>query len=321
MPVFCQRSCADLNTQNSPIPNNPIHAAHQLACFLVTALLAACLPTQSVPTPTNATPQRIVSMAPSTTEVLFALGLGDKVVGVTRFCNYPEAARALPKIGGFLDPNFEAILTIQPDLVVLLPVHGDTKTRIHDLGISTLVVDHRTLDGILDSIRSIGEACGAASEATTLLENLHARINSITQKVKGLPTPRVLLSAGRSLGGGRLEEVYVAGKGQWYDDIIHMAGGANAFEDEGVMFPALSGEGLLRLNPDVIVEMTPSLQDGDYTEADVIADWAALSSIAAVRNHRVHVLPQDYVTIPGPRFVNILEDLARILHPEIFKNE
>jgi iron complex transport system substrate-binding protein len=288
--------------------------------ILAVAALPACGPAPSgTDEARDGSYDRIVSLAPSTTEVLFALGLGDRVVGVTRYCTYPPEAKEKAEIGGFLDPNFEAILRLQPDLAVVLEIHGETKDRLRELGMDVLAVEHRTLEGILASIELAGAACGVAERADDLLNEIRRGIDRVTQAVDGRPRPRVLLSAGRGYGEGRLQEVYAAGQGQWYDDLIELAGGANAFEDETIMFPALSGEGLVRLNPDVIVEMAPSLDDKGLTEADVIADWKGLDAIAAVRTGRIYVLTADYVTIPGPRVVRVLEDLARVFHPDAFE--
>jgi len=265
---------------------------------------------------TRATPYaRIISMAPSTTETLYALGLGDRVVGVTRYCTYPPETADVTKVGGFLDPNFEAIVALRPDLVIVLPVHGDTRGRLRELGIETLEVDHRTLDGILDSLNIIGNASDATPKANAILADIHARVDRVRAATAGLPKPRVLISAGRNAGAGELQEVYVAGKGQWYDDVIEMAGGVNAFENEAIQFPSLTGEGLLRLDPDVVVELIRNLDAMDFTEADVVREWGTLPDMQAVQTGRVHVLGQDYVTIPGPRFINTVEDLARLLHP------
>lgn len=268
----------------------------------------------------KAVPQRIISLAPSATEVLFALGLGDRVCGVTRYCSYPPEAKEKDQVGGFFDPNYEAIVALEPDIVVLFPTHGEIKDRLHDLGIETLLVDHRTLDSILESIRITGDACGVSQRADAILKDLRARIDRVRAKTEGLERPRVLVSAGRSLGSGRLEEVYAAGKNMWYDQLITWAGGVNAFEDETVQFPSLSGEGLLWMDPDVIIEMAPNLDDGTVTREGIIEEWRTLSDLKAVRDKRVYVLGGDHVTIPGPRFVLVLEDMVRAIHPEVDLN-
>jgi iron complex transport system substrate-binding protein len=261
--------------------------------------------------------QRIISLAPSITEILFALELGDRVQGVTQYCVYPLEAKDKIKIGAHYDTNYEAILNLNPDLIVLLPVSTDAQQRFNELNLNTLIIDHRTLDGILDSITDVAVACQVPNRADAILADLHRRMDVVRAKTAGLDRPRVLISAGRSKGTGRLEEVYAAGRGQWYDDVIMMAGGRNAFVEEGIPFPSLTGEGLVRLNPDVIVEMAQEHEAQGITVESIIRDWDVLPEMSAVKNERIYVLTGDYTTIPGPRFVNVVEDLARVLHPEV----
>ncbi len=273
------------------------------------------------PTPDAPAPelgyQRIVSMAPSITEVLYALELGNRVAGVTRYCTFPPEAQDKPEIGGFVDTNYEAVMNLEPDLIILLPVHTDAQLRFNELGLRTLVVDHRTLDGILDSMTIIGAACQVRGRSDELLASIHRRMDAVRSQTAGLDRPTLLISAGRSKGTGKLEEVYAAGKGQWYDDVIVLAGGANVFTDATIPFPSVTGEALVRLNPEVIVEMAPENEYTTVTEEAIIADWDSLPDISAVQQQRIYVLRESYTTIPGPRFINIVEDLARVLHPEV----
>ncbi|MEK7793942.1 MAG: helical backbone metal receptor, partial [Candidatus Hydrogenedentota bacterium] len=154
-------------------------------------------------------PVRIVSLAPSATEVLFAIGAGDRMVGVTRFCKYPPEAQTKTSIGGFMDTNYEAIVALRPDLVVLLAIHGTAKDRLEALGVSTLEMDHRTLDGILGSIRTAGEVIGAEAAANALIADIESRLDAVSKAVEGADRPRVLLSSGRT--PGPLTVVYAAG--------------------------------------------------------------------------------------------------------------
>ena len=270
-----------------------------------------------VHTPPASGYSRIVSMAPSITETLFALDLADKVAGVTRYCDFPPEAKAKPQVGGFLDPNYEAIVTLEPDLAILLTIHDEADARLKDLGINTLVVEHRTLDGILASFRLIGEACGAPDAAEALVAGCDRRMERVRSNTADLERPRVLISSARELGSGRIGTVYAAGKGQWYDNLIEAAGGTNVFDDGSAQFPAISAEGLLRLDPDVVIEMAPDLADATYTREDILAEWATLPDMTAVKTGRVYILGGDYVPVPGPRFVQTLEDMAKVLHPGV----
>ncbi|MFP6583026.1 MAG: helical backbone metal receptor [Candidatus Hydrogenedentota bacterium] len=273
-------------------------------------------PTQTdTPPSSEAGYSRIISLAPSITETLYALDLGDRVIGVTNFCDFPPDVRSKPSVGGIIDTNYEAIMHLQPDVVVLYPVHRDAQIRIKELGINTLTVDCRTLDGILESIQIIGTACHVIDRSEALLADMHADMQAIRSKTEELLRPTVLISAGRGKDGGTLGEVYAAGKGQWYDDIIEMAGGKNVFTDDTIPFPAVTGEGLVRLNPEVIVEMAPKDAHPNITAEAIISQWDVFPDINAVQTERIYVLDGDYTTIPGPRIVRIVEDLARVLHP------
>lgn len=259
--------------------------------------------------------QRIISMAPSVTETLFALGLGDRVVGVSRFCHYPPEAEEKPRIGGLFDPNFEAIVAARPDLIVMLDGSLQNRPAFEKLGLPTLMVNHRNIDGILASFTEIGRACGVPEKGEAMADDLKARIERIKTEVAGQPRPRVMFAVERTLGTGQVQDVYVAGADGHLDGIIAMAGGQNAYQGT-VRFPVISSEGILKLNPEVIVDMVPRLIPGADREK-IASDWQQLQQVDAVKHGRVYVLDDDYVSIPGPRFILFVEKLARLIHPEV----
>jgi iron complex transport system substrate-binding protein len=273
--------------------------------------------TSDVPSSNNGAPQRIVSMAPSITEVVYALGLEDRLVGVTRYCQYPREAQEKQDIGGYIDPNYEAMKALQTDLVLLLPVHEDSKHRLNELNIPTMEMEHRTVDGIMASIQLVGNKCDANETALTVSKDILKRAIIVKSKTEGLPKPRVLLSAARVLGTGAVDEVYAAGKNQWYDDIITAAGGQNVFEDETVQFPALYAEGIYRLDPDVIIELTHDVKADGLTVKQVVEEWNSLDKLRAVKEGKVFVINGSHTQIPGPRFIEVLEDVAKVLHPDV----
>ncbi len=286
---------------------------------VVVALRSTFFPDHSPSSPptSSASPARIVSLAPSITETLFALGLGDRVVGVTRYCEFPPEAQSRAIVGGFVDPNYEAIVTLKPDLAVLLVIHDEAQARLRTLEVPVLLVDHRTVAGILDSFETIGRRCNTQAAASALVASCRARIAAVERKTAGLPRPRVLISSARELGAGRIESIYAAGRGQWYDELLRMAGGENAYPDDGIAFPEISPEGILRMDPDVILELVPQLESARYSEADILAEWKSVPGLRAEREGRIHLLRGSHVSIPGPRFVEVLEDFARLLHPEV----
>lgn len=271
---------------------------------------------QSTPAlPTN--PQRIVSLAPSITETLFALGFGNRVVGVTRYCTFPPEAQTRAIVGGFVDPNYEAIVNLEPDLVALLVIHDEAKSRLSGLRIPIFAVDHRTIPGILDSFIQLADRCGARDRGLALAAVCQARMDAVDRKTRDLPRPRVLISSAREFGTGRIESVYAAGRNQWHDELVRLAGGENAYPDDGIAFPEISPEGILRINPDVIVELAPKAEMGHYTEEEIIAEWNSVPGLRVAQEKRIYILNGDYVGLPGPRFVQLLDDIARALHPEV----
>jgi iron complex transport system substrate-binding protein len=303
-----------------------ILAALIVACFAASFLAKMTLRQKSAvpvqPTTASAPAEnagtsynRIVSLAPSITEDLYALGLIDRVVGVTRYCIYPPEARKKTNVGGYYDPNYEAIIALDPDLIIMLAEHEDPRKYLSGLGFNILVVDNRNIPGILQAIESIGSVCGVSEKAKSITDNLRERIKRIEEKTAGLPSPRVLISVGRNLGTGTLEDVYISGKEGFYDKMVTLLGGVNAY-DGTVAFPVVSNEGIIRMNPDVIIDMVPDLKDRGWSAETVLKEWNVLSRVNAVRNHRVFVFGENYVVVPGPRFISIMERIARVMYPD-----
>ncbi|MFA5785927.1 MAG: helical backbone metal receptor [Actinomycetota bacterium] len=260
---------------------------------------------------------RIVSLAPNITEVLFELGLGNKVVGVTTYCLYPPAARDLPEVGGYSTPNYEAIAALNADLVVMGPEHEEAKQKLATLGIETLTVRYSSVAEILDSIRTIGQSTGVQQKAKGILADIREKIEGIRERTEDLPRPRTMISIGRGMGSGTLKEVYVAGPDTFYDDLVDIAGGVNAYQGGAAQYPSVSAEGILRWNPQVIIDVVPELKDKGWTKDRVLKEWRDVAAVDAVKNGQVSILDEEYVAIPGPRFVLTLELIARAIHPEV----
>jgi iron complex transport system substrate-binding protein len=261
--------------------------------------------------------KRIVSMAPSITETLYAVGLGDRVVGVTRYCEYPPEVQELPRVGGYHDPNFEAVVALQPDLVVLLSGDKPSQVAFQKLRIPTLVVCHDNLEGILDSFVQLGRVGQVQADARQIAADIRTRLEQIRQKTAAAPRPKVLFVIERSLGSGKLEDVYVAGSDGFFDRIIELAGGRNACPPGAVRFPIVSAEGILWMDPEVVIDMTAGLAQGQPNQEAILAAWQQVAEVKAVKAGRVHAFDQDYAFVHGPRFILLVEDLARLLHPEI----
>lgn len=239
------------------------------------------------------------------------------MVGVTRYCDYPPQALSKPQVGGYLDPNMEAILALRPDLVIAFAGQQRLKRRLQQWGIPTLPIHHRTVDDILHSIRLIGAVTGHEAKAQSLLTRLKAQIAHIKAKTAGLPRPRVLVVMSRA-AGSPIREVYIAGNADPYDQMIRMAGGVNAYQGQFVRVPPLSAEGLIRLDPEVIIELVSErVVQGGWSKKDRLQDWRSLPGITAVQTGRIYFFSDEYDMVPGPRFILTLEKMARAIHPEV----
>lgn len=260
--------------------------------------------------------RNIISLAPSITETLHVLGMMDRVVGVTRYCDYPPEALTKTEIGGYYDPNYEAIMALQPDLIIMLAEHEAPREYLSKLGFDVVVVNHKSITGILQSIKSVGEACGVFQKATSITSDIRVRMERIRKQTEGLAAPRVMVSIGRNMGSGTLQDVYISGKEGFYDEMIELIGGVNAY-DGGVAFPVVSGEGIIQMNPEVIIDMVPDLEEQGWDADMIYEEWAVVSHVDAVKNHRIHIFGEDYVAVPGPRFISIMEKMARVMYPEV----
>jgi iron complex transport system substrate-binding protein len=259
--------------------------------------------------------RRIISLAPSITEILFSLGLGDRVVGVTRYCTYPAAALTKAEVGGYYDPNYEEILRLKPDLVIMLREHDAAKRYLGNFHVNVLQVDHNTIGAIVQSITIIGQACGSSRAADSIVASISIIMARIRGKTANVRRPRVLVSVGRSLGS--VNDLCIAGAGTYYDEMIRIAGGQNAFTKSEIAFPMLSLEGICRINPEIVIDMAPESGGKAVTDGAILAAWNRVGRIDAVRNGRVYLFRQDFAEIPGPRFIVILEHIAKVLHPEL----
>ncbi len=261
--------------------------------------------------------RRIVSLSPSTTETLFALGLGDRVVGVTRYCQYPPEAQTRTKVGGYLDPSYEAIVALEPDLVVLRGEKAEYVDAFKALGLEVLAVRHQSVDDILAAIRTIGRACGVQDQADRLVADLRDRMQRLGAKTAGLRRPRVLLVVERTLGTGKIQGVYVAGGDGFLNATIELAGGQNACPTTSVGAPVVSADGIVQMDPEVIVDLMSNERLAGRSEHEVLADWRQLLDVAAVRAGRVYLVADEGILVPGPRFPRLAERLARLIHPEV----
>jgi iron complex transport system substrate-binding protein len=263
-----------------------------------------------------APPQRIVSTAPSITELLYALGLGNRVVGVTRFCRYPPEAQSKPKIGDYTSPNLEAIAAVTPDLVIVQtnPVH--LADRLAALKLRVLEIDQENIAAIYKSIHDVGAATGTEHTATQLADSILHGLGNIRTRVSGLPHVRMMFVVGRSPNG--LDGLVVCGRASYLNEVIEIAGGENVFRDAVAPYPAVSLEEVMARNPEVIVDMGDMSDTVGVTEEhkrSVIALWDRIPNLAAVKQHRVFAVASDIFVVPGPRVIDAAKAFAEMLHP------
>ena len=257
-------------------------------------------------------PQRIVSMSPSNTEILFALGLGDRVVGVTDYCDFPPEALDKQKIGGFSNPDLERVVALSPDLIVADQIHEkEVIPELERRNLPVFVMDPRNLDQVLESISLLGRATGKEAEAARLVDGMKARIAAVARQVATLSQqdrPRVLFITWH-------DPLWTAGKGTWHDELITLAGGKN-------LFPELAGhktadlEVALQRDPQVIIAGSGH---GDALRAPYFwaLDEPRLRGTEAVREGRVYEIDADIVSRPTPRLVDGLEEVLWLVHPEL----
>jgi iron complex transport system substrate-binding protein len=261
--------------------------------------------------------RRIVSLVPALTEMLFAIGAGPKVVGVSSFDEFPAEVTKLPRVGALLDPDTERILSLRPDLVLVYGSQAEHEKQFQRAGIRTFSYRHGGVPVILQSIRDLGEVTGRQAAAAKVVGDLQARLERVRSRVAGRPRPTVALIFERQ--PQTLREIYASGGSGFLNEILDIAGGRNAFDAVKRESVQPSTESLLAAAPDVVIEIQARGMLEPAAEEASRRVWATLSSLPAVRNNRVHILSGQYLVVPGPRLADAAERLARTLHPEAFK--
>jgi iron complex transport system substrate-binding protein len=253
------------------------------------------------------TPQRIISLAPNVTELLFALGLGDRVIGVTTYCDFPPEAKTKEKVGDTLQPNLERLIALKPDLVVITTASQVERLaqQLDQLGIPLYVTNPRTVRDVAISLRHLGEATGATTQAETLAASLEQRIAAVERRVATQPKPRVLFVL-------QLAPLITAGRNTFLNDLITRAGGVSISGEESADYPQFSREAVIARAPEIII--APAFHGEGAISESALAQ--AFPTTPAVRNHRLVRINPDLTSRPGPRLVEGLEQLAQALHPE-----
>ncbi len=288
--------------------------------FLTSLLVLQFLPISSQPASVGqegALPcQRIISLSPSNTEILYALGLGERIVGVTRYCKYPAAALAKPRIGALVDFSVEEVLRLNPDTVVSTIYNERQVPQLKQRGIFDIPLRIQSVMDVPRAYKQISAACQLpqAIDQAIAFETAFDQLSQATQNTK---PPRVLVIYQREGGMGSINQFYAAGN-DFYNDLLQRIHAVNAYQGD-IAVPTLSRESVLRMNPDIIIEVYPSLQGKDKQVEAMLADWQSLPELTAVKDKRIYLLTDDYLVISGPRLIDAAKTLAQIIYQKPFK--
>ncbi|HDI60313.1 MAG TPA: cobalamin-binding protein [Desulfobacteraceae bacterium] len=256
-------------------------------------------------------PQRVVSMAPSATEIVFAIGRQDRLVGVSRFSDTPAAARSLPKVGSYVHLDLERIVALKPDLCLAIR-DGNPKVvvdRLEAMQIPVYAVDPRDLESVMETIAALGDLLNAREAAQRLVDDMQQRIAAVDRRVaRASHRPRVFLQIG-------MTPIVSAGTSTFLHELITRAGGVNVAAGATV-YPRFSQEQVIALAPEVLI-ITSMNREGLFQRA--LAEWRRWPQVPAVANNRVHIVDSNCLDRPSPRLVEGLEQLARLIHPNLFE--
>lgn len=258
-------------------------------------------------------------MSPGITELLFEIGVGNRVVGITDFCQYPPDTAGIPRVGGFINPNLERLVSLKPDLVILHNDSAKLQDHARNLGIKTLRLDLMNLENILKSIQILGEELGAQEAAQSLHSRLKQGIEFYQAKVKDQKKKSTLIILADS--SDMLRDLFAVGKGTFLDELLTLAGGENILTKSLSNYPKLTKEFIIGRSPEVIIEAIPrpnfSIEEGNSHKKH----WGNYSTIQAVKDNSIHFVAYEYILIPGPRLLKIVDAFAKAIHPELFSTK
>ena len=257
-------------------------------------------------------PARIVSLAPNLTEVLFALGLGEKVVGVTQDSDYPPAAADKPKVGTFWQPSVEAVIATRPDLIVTLAFEQqkDLARRLGRMGYNNLVVDIESVGDLFRAIDAVGQAADAGPQASVLNQSIREEVRRVQAATADERKVKVLWVVQR-------EPLRVAGRDTFINEMIELAGGENAIGSTLYKYPPIGAEEVIAAGPEVIIEPTMA-RDATESRGQALSYWRRFTNVPAVRDERIYIIDGDLVSRLGPRLPAGIEAIAECLRPESF---
>lgn len=260
-------------------------------------------------------PQRLISLSPSNTEIAFALGLSERIVGVTEYCNYPPEAQEKELIGGFATPNIERIVELEPDLVLASTIHEEAVTQFEALGITVLVIESATLTELYTSISLMAELTGVSGAGEALIATMQWRIGAVEEQIASIPEAERV----RVYYEVYSDPLMSAGKQTFINEIITLAGGINIFADIDESYPQISAEVVAERQPQVI--LYPDYHGTADLVLESMVDRPGWSSIPAVAEGKVYAASDDAFARPGPRVVEAIEEAARLFYPHLFSQQ
>lgn len=279
-------------------------------------LMSAANPA-AIQAPASTSARRIVSLVPATTEMLFDMGAGDRVIGVGTYDHFPPQVESLPKLGGLLDPSIERLIAMRPDLVIVYDTQTELRRQLERSGIPQWSYSLQGLADVATTMRALGRRIGMEAAGQAAADRLAASLEGVKARVAGRPRPKTLLIFGRDPGS--LRAINASGGYGFLHDLLELAGGTDVLNDIKKPAVNMSTEMVLARAPEAIIE----LHYGDSAQSrnlDVERRvWNTLPAVPAVRNNRVYLLTGNAFVVPGPRVTQVAERFAHVLHPEAFK--
>ncbi len=258
--------------------------------------------------------ERVVALSPSINEIVFALGVGDKVVGNTTYCDFPKESAKIAKVGGYFNPSLEKILSLNPTLVIMQQNSYKLSQQLQQLGIKTKIVNIDTLSNIRGSILEIGKILDKHEEAKKIVKNIDSELS----KLKNITKERkILIVMGHNTS--LASRIFVAGQNLYFDDIINESGNKNALQSQRKGQPILNMEGIIATNPDIVILLSHSMKEMGLSREDLVNPWLELP-INAAKTNSIYIIDKMYSGIPSDRLVYFLRDFREILNDYKSKN-
>jgi iron complex transport system substrate-binding protein len=281
---------------------------------MTTRVLLWCIVALAFAAPSGqAPPGRIVSLVPALTEMVFAMGAGDKVIAVSSYDEDPPQVKTLPRVGALLDPDVERIIAMRADLVLLYGSQADLITQLKRASIPYYEYRHAGLAGVTGTIRELGRRVGHATQAEAVAADIDRRFAALRARSGSLKKPRTLLVFSRERGS--LRNIYASGGRGFLHDMLEAAGGANVFADIQAEAVQASSELILSRSPEVVLELRATEIPAEHERAAEMSTWSTLASVPAVRNKRLYFLPGRAFVVPGPHVAEGAEAMMQLLHP------